>query len=193
MDAFISRMKGQGKRCSHFIAEIGRETKNENFEHLIIVSDGCVSASEIDESDTKVYKYGLQYSYVSNYIISGGDESVGCPYYRGGPGVICLIDNYGNEKQQVILSREDQNALELINLISNWSSFKSKYKNLFNAIRAKCFGKTSDPGLKDDLNNLRARIHDAGSEQNDFDKKYNELYKMADGQIVNVTNTATAA
>ena len=47
--------------------------------------------------------------------------------------------------------------------------------------------------MKTDLNNLRSRIDDAGSEQNDFEKKYNELYKMADGQIRNVNNAATAA
>ena len=77
--------------------------------------------------------------------------------------------------------------------MSLFQSFKSKYKNLFNAIRAKCFGETANSGLKNDLNNLRARIHDAGSEQNDFDKKYNLLYKMVDSQIHNVNNAATTA
>ena len=136
----------------------------------------------------------MQYNFVSTYIIgSGGNESVGCPYCRGCPGVTYKIDDYGNEKKQASLSSEDQKALKEINSINNWNSFKSKYPNLFNAIRAKCLGKTADSALKKDLNNLKARIHDAGSEQKDFNIKFNELYRMADGQIRNVSNAVTAA
>ena len=136
----------------------------------------------------------MQYNFVSTYIIgSGGNESVGCPYCRGCPGVTYKIDDYGNEKKQASLSSEDQKALKDLNSIHNWNSFKSKYPNLFNAIRAKCLGKTADSALKKDLNNLKARIHDAGSEQKDFNIKFNELYRMADGQIRNVSNAVTAA
>ena len=65
--------------------------------------------------------------------------------------------------------------------------------NLFNAIRARCLGKEADSDLMSKLNNLKSRIYDAGSEQNDFNKKFNELYRMASGQIRNVTNASVAA
>ena len=97
-----------------------------------------------------------------------------------------------NERQQASLSTEDQNALSNINNISNWNTFNSKYLNLFNAIRAKCLGRNADSELKNQLNNLKSRITDAGPNQNDFDTKFNNLYRMADGQIRNVSS-ATAA
>ena len=194
MNDFINNRRGGGKTNSSLIAEIGRITKGENFEHLIIVTDGRVGDGDIDESDRRVNNYGLQYSYVSTYIIgSGGNESVGCPYSRGCPGVTYIIDNYGNERKQASLSSEDQKALNDINTINSWNVFKSKYNNLFNAIRAKCLGKEADANLKNQLNNLKSRIKDVGSEGNDFNNKFNELYRMADGQIRNVQNAKTAA
>ena len=79
-----------------------------------------------------------------------------------------------------------------MNSINNWNDFKSKYLNLFNAIRAQMLGKNADSDLKNKLNNLRSRITDAGSEKNDFVSKFNKLYNMADGKIRDV-NAATAA
>ena len=147
-----------------------------------------------DISDERVKNYGLQYSYVSTYIIgSGGNESVGCPYSRGCPGVTYIIDNNGNERKQASLSSEDQKALNDIDTINSWNEFKSKYNNLFNAIRAKCLGREADTNLKNQLNNLKSRIKDTGSEINDFTNKYNELYRMADGKIRDVQNAKTAA
>ena len=169
-------------------------TINDKFDHLVIVTDGQVGSNDIDISEQKVKQYGLQYSYVSSYIIgSGGDESVGCPYSRGCPGETYIIDMNGNERKIVSLSREDQAALDGINSISSWSTFKSKYQNLFNAIRARCLGREADQDLMNKLNNLKSRINDAGSEQSDLKKKYNELYRMASGQIRNVTNAPVAA
>ena len=104
MESFLSRAKLGGGTDSYLIAEIGRETKSDNFEYLVIVTDGGVGSGDIDESDKRVEKYGLQYSFVSTYIIGRrGEESVGCPYSRGCPGVIYLIDMKGNERQQASL------------------------------------------------------------------------------------------
>ena len=99
----------------------------------------------------------------------------------------------GNERKQASLSSEDQKALNEMDSINSWSIFKSKYSNLFNAIRARCLGREADSDLINKLNNLKSRIHDAGPEQNDFDKKFNELYRMASGQIRNVTSASVAA
>ena len=158
------------------------------------MTDGGVGSGDIDESDRRVKKYGLQYSYVSTYIIGrGGEESVGCPYSRGCPGVTYLIDMNGNEKKQASLSREDQQALDSINSICSWSIFKSKYPNLFNAIRARCLGREADSDLMSKLNSLKSRIHDVGSEQSDYNNKFNELYRMASGQIRDVNKASVAA
>ena len=194
MDQFIQGRKGKDGTVSYYIAEIGRETLNENFEHLIIVTDGEVQLKDIDESERRVKNYGLQYSFVSTYIIGkGGDESVGCPFSRGCPGNTYLIDQYGNETIKASLSKEDLNTLKNIDSINDWFTFKSKYKNLFNAIRAKCLGRNADNDLKMKLNNMKNRISYVGLEQDDFNTKFNNLFRMADGQIRNVQNAAVAA
>ena len=52
IDRFINEEVGKfDERLSYYIAEIGKETKNENFEHLIIVNNGKVSFADIDESN----------------------------------------------------------------------------------------------------------------------------------------------
>jgi hypothetical protein len=193
MDSFIENKKGEGGTGSYYIAEIGRENKKENFEHLIIVTDGRVDNGAIDESDRRVKKYDLHFSYVSSYIIgSGGDETVGCPFCRDCPGITYLIDNKGNEKIQASLTREDKNSLDNIDSINKWVDFKAKYINLFNAIRAKCLGRNADLKLKKKLINLKARIIDAGNEKNKFEQKFNKLFDMANGKIRDV-KAATAA
>jgi hypothetical protein len=101
-----------------------------------------------------------------NIVDSGGNESVGCPYSRGCPGITYLIDDNGNEKEQASLSKEDQKALNEIDNINSWSTFNKKYQNLFKAIRATCLGREKDEKIKQ--NNLKSRILDAGSDQNDF-------------------------
>jgi hypothetical protein len=100
IDRFINEEVGKfDERHSYYIAEIGKETKNENFEHLIIVTNGKVSCDEIDESNKRFHEYGLSYKYVKSYIIGNdGDESVSCPYMRDCISETVLIDNYGNEK-----------------------------------------------------------------------------------------------
>ena len=91
------------------------------------------------------------------------------------------------------LSKESQQELNNIDLINNWNTFKLKYENLFNSIRAKCLGRNADEELKDKLNNLKNRIKDTKNEEDDFIIKFNKLYKMADGQISNVKNASTVA
>ena len=131
MDIFISKKTGNGGTLSHLIAEIGIITKKENFEHLIIVTDGVVLQKEIDKCDDLVKKNDLQYSFVSTYIIYKNkscfediNESLGCPYSRECPGITYIIDNNGNEKQQASLSREDLETLKSINDIRDWGKFK---------------------------------------------------------------------
>ena len=184
MDSFIANKKGTDGTSSYYIAEIGRETKNENFEHLIIVTDGNVGPYDIDESDRRVVKYGLKYSFVSTYIIgSGGNESVGCPFCRNCPVVTYYIDNNGNETVHASLSKEDIDTLNKIDKINTWNDFDSKYEHLSNAIRSKMLGKDEDSDLKNKLNDLKARITDVDFKQNNIMNKFNNLYEMANGRM----------
>ena len=194
MDSFIAKKNASDGTISYYIAEIGRETKSENFEHLIIVTDGKVGTNDIDESDKRVQKYDLKYSYVSVYIIgSGGNETVGCPYSRECPMVTYRVDKNGKETEVASLTSKDKKVLEDINSIKSWGELKNKYDNLFRAIRAKCLGKNADLDLKQKIANLFFRIKDFGSERNDFINKLKKLYEMADGKIRDVNKATTVA
>ena len=141
-DEFISKEDGDESTDSRLIAEIGNENKNENFQHLIIVTDGQVSEEDIDECDKLVKEYDLHYSFVSTYIIgSGGNESVGCPFSRDCPGITYKIDKNGNETKLASLSKEELEAFNNIDNIKSLDEFNKKYKLLYNAFRAKCLGK----------------------------------------------------
>ena len=169
---------------SYLIAEIGRETKDEKFEHLIIVTASSVNSQNIDMSDQKVNQYGIKYSFVSNYMIGNeANLSVAAPYFRFCPGINYLIDNNGNIIKSISLSRKDKKALDDIDIINSWSEFKSKYQNIYNAIKVKYLTKELDPILKDKLNSLNSRLTDIGLEKKDFQKKFDILYKMVNGKI----------
>ena len=185
MNRFIKEEVGHsGERHSYYIAEIGRETKNENFEHLIIVTNGRVGFEDVNESDQKVSQYRLEYRFVSSYIIGNeGDESVGCSYMRNCRNSTYLIDNYGNERSLTSISLEDRMALDRIDYINNWKTFESKYKNLYNAMISEYLGRKENLDLMNKINNLKSRISDAGSKQNEFNNKCRILYQLASGKI----------
>lgn len=185
MERFIDEEIGLfNERHSKYIAEIGRETKSENFEHLIIVTNGCVDYTDIDESEFLIKKYGLVYKYVTNYVVGNGNRSVGSSYMKSCPSVAFYIDKYGNESQQTSLSLKDLRALNEIDSINNWNTFNSKYSNLLNAINEKCLGRKEDLELMSKLKNLKSRIRDAGSSQNEFNNKFNVLYRIVSGNII---------
>ena len=112
IDEFIENKMGFGGSNISLITEIGKETKNEKFEHLIIFTDGSVDASEIDICDRKVVEYNLKYSFVSTYIIgNGGNRAVGVPFSRNYPSATYFIDNNGNEEKLATLSQKEINIL----------------------------------------------------------------------------------
>ena len=124
-----------------------------------------------------------------------GNESVGCPYCRGCTGITYKIDEQGNQTTLASLSKFDQKTLKDIHLIRDLDTFKSKYKNLFSAIRVKCLGRKEDKVLKKQLNELKTRILDGNFkiDNDEFNQKFYVLYEMANGKIQNVDNAKTVA
>ena len=111
-------MDGVKGTSSSLIAEIANKEKNNNFEHLIIITDGDIQNEEIEKSDLKFKKYDLNFSFVSTFIIKTGEqflnESVGCPYSRNCPGFTYIIDEQGNQREHVSLLKED---IEIFNVL----------------------------------------------------------------------------
>jgi len=75
-------MDGELGTNSSLIAEIENDEKDNNFKHLMIITDGDVKNEEVDLSNIK-------FSFVSIFIIKTGDdklnESVDCSYSRDCP------------------------------------------------------------------------------------------------------------
>ena len=94
-----------------------------------------------------------------------------------------LVDNFGNEKRLSSISREDIKALERIDSINNWKTFELKYKNLLDVMKGKYLEGNKDLYLMNKIINLKSRISDAGSKQNEFNNKCNVLYQLANGKI----------
>ena len=61
MNQYISNKNGNEETDSILISEIANQVNNENFEHLIIVTDGEVDKSKIDKSDILVKKYNFNF------------------------------------------------------------------------------------------------------------------------------------
>ena len=130
MDDWIKKSRGNEGTDSSLIAKIANETKSDNFQHLLIVTDGDVREWEIDKCDELVKQYDLKFSYVSVYIIGdNGNESVGCPFCRECSGVTYKYYNNGKKKQLSGVSLDDKKALENIDAINSWNEFENKYQN----------------------------------------------------------------
>ena len=191
MNQYINNEEGTEGTDSSKIAEIANEVKNENFEHLIIVTDGQVDTSKIDLSDKLVKEYKLKFSYVSSYLINlhnDANESVGCPYSRECPGITYIINKDGTEKTLATLTQEDRNNFININNINNLNDFNLKYDSLYRAIRAECLGKEKDQNLENKLISLENKI---GVNDNEFKKKINILKKL-NGGMRNISGSTVA-
>ncbi len=187
VESFINDMDGVKGTSSSLIAEIANKEKNNNFEHLIIVTDGDVKNDEIDKSDLKFKEYNLHFSFVSTFIIQTGDqvlnESVGCPYSRNCPGFTYIIDQKGNQKEQASLLKEDLEIFDNLNKINTYEEFQSKFWNIYRVIRAKCLGKNADDELKSKFYNLKRKIKVPENNQNDFNEKMRQIEFMINGGL----------
>mgnify|MGYP002622861730 CR=1 FL=1 len=191
IETFINEMDGIKGTKSSVIAEIANLEQNEynnNFEHLIIVTDGDVSNEEVDLSDQKVKEYNLHFSFVSTFIIDTGDlknESVGCPYSRDCPGYTYIVDYQGNQREQASLYGEDFQIFNNLNKIKTYEEFKSKYGNIYRIFRAKCLGKNPDDELKRKYTNFIKNIDVPKKNKNDFDEKIKDIEFMINGGLRN--------
>lgn len=74
MDDFIAKNVRHRGTCSYLIAKIANETKSENFEHLIIITDENIYEKDIDKCDELVTNNNIQISYFSVDIIGDGGK-----------------------------------------------------------------------------------------------------------------------
>ncbi len=187
IESFINDMDGDKGTNSSLIAEIANIEKDNNFEHLIIITDGDVKNEEVDLSDQKFKEYNLKFSFVSTFIIQTGDdllnESVGCPYSRECPGFTYIVDKEGNQKEKASLLAEDIQIFNNLNNINTYAEFNSKYFNIFRIVRAKCLGRNTDNELIKLFDDFKNKINVPPENKQDFKNKMNEIELMINGGL----------
>jgi hypothetical protein len=186
---FIHNKDGEKGTSSSQIAEIANIEKENNFEHLIIVTDGDVKNEEIDKSDQKFKEYDLHFKFVSCFIVDTGDvktESVGCPYSRDCPSFTYIVDSQGNQKEQASLLEEDIQIFNNLEQIQSYEEFEQKYENIYRIFRAKCLGKDTNIELKEKFNNFKKKIINVPNNKiEEFNKKIDKINDMINGGLRN--------
>ncbi len=184
---FLNEKDGELGTNSSLIAEIAHKEKKNNFEHLIIVTDGDVKNEEVDKSDEKVKEYDLKFSFVSTFIIKTGDEelneSVGCPYSRDCPGLTFIVDKEGNVKEQASLMDEDIEIFNNLNQINTFDDFKTKFENIKRVVRAKCLGRNANDELIKMFSEFKKNMKDINNNKEEFNKKMKEIEDMIKGGL----------
>ena len=185
IDQWIKNKKGPEGTYSINIAKLANACPTHR-EHLIIVTDGEVSESDIRQSDNLMNQYNIQFQFVSVYVIGTyGNLSVGAPFCRGCPNRTIQVISANQRINGPSLSLDQIAAYKSIPSINSISEFNSKYDKLFSVIKAKQLGKNGDDNMKKQLLELKSRLINSvnGKQKNDFEEKWNKLYDMANNGV----------
>ena len=187
---------GKDKTKSSLIAEVSKKEENNNFNHLLITTDGKVDSKEIDLSDKLMKNYKIKFDYVTTYIIGkDGNLSAGAPYCRNSPNITIYCDNLTHEEKIASLTFEEIKMKEKLVFINSKSEFDMNFKKIKNYIRSQTLGTVGNEELKSKLNILKSNFSSVlkGYELNDFLSKWNELYSMTEGSLRNELDITVAS
>ena len=192
-----NKSSGFNGTASDTIADIISRERNSGIEHLVIITDGSVDPGSIDKSDNKMKslksQYNFSFKFVSTYIIasSGGDRSVGAPYCRGVPSVTYMCRNTMESNFQKLASLNGYQIKLLEDFLNNnirtYQQFISKYKDLEVVLESEMYGKEANSKF---LNALKIMYTNIPKDKltEDFNKKYDKLYKICNGALRNNYN-----
>lgn len=130
--------------------------------HLVIISDGQVSAVSIDRCGDLLGPDWKFASVTAHLIDTGGpvNMSVTCPFTRvSAHEVFCYrdADNYERMRMAAV-SEEDLAAIEEIDTIATVADYEARAELLERLVVARTMGTTGDPRLRDRLLAMKKRI-----------------------------------
>ena len=178
----VNNRKGSGGTNSSKIANILSLEANNNFKHLLIVTDGEVDKTEIEKSDNIMKSNNnIKLEFVSTFIIKTSGTcnlSVGAPYCRNVPNSTIYVSKEGKEIKQPSLFEEDLNEWKQLetNIYYTQDDFLKNYTKIENAVKAKTLGSSSGNVLQT-LSNFKERIK--GNAKVEFINKIEYLIKLA--------------
>ena len=152
---------GVGTTNSSLIADIIDIEKDNNFKHLIIVTDGKVEVEDIENADTKMNLINYNFDFVSVYILGEeADLSIGAPYCRRIPNkTYCKRNNSESFFELNTLSKDDIMILNnLEKIIKSYNDFMYYYEKILNAFQAQCIGTSKNSILKARIESVLSKI-----------------------------------
>lgn len=119
--------------------------KQTNFSgNLIIISDGQVSSSMVNECEKEINKNGnYKFNYVTVYLISTGHQvnmSISCPFTRNSPYLVEVYDR-GKKVSDLRLTQEEITIFDNLDKITTIKEFENNSKSIGKCIQSKTMGK----------------------------------------------------
>ncbi|KAK8850292.1 hypothetical protein M9Y10_018421 [Tritrichomonas musculus] len=191
MQRIIDTKEGNENTYPKVIAEALAENNSIPRDHLILVTDGKVTHSDIEICDTIIGNNNIRFKYVTTYVIgSGGDLSVGTSFSRDCESKTFEIKP--NSKRVFIGATEiDFAVLDSVDQINDNNQFKANFESLFNATKQKMMGTPGNENLRNKFESLKERIALSGNLDSESDRKISVLIGMASGTIKNIFDIDT--
>ena len=153
---------GRGGTDISRIVEIIDIEKENNFKHLVIITDGQVYPGNIEYADEEMKKINYNFDFVSVYIIGPyANLSVGAPFCRNVPNRTFAKKNGSDSfKELMTLTLEDLYIIDNLEKYDNYKDFMDNYDKILNALKAKCIGVSQNKELENRLQSVFNRIID---------------------------------
>ena len=160
-DLKIQKRKfGIGGTVITTIVEIINIEKENNFRHLVIITDGKVENWKIEETDKIMEKINCNFDFITVYVLGpDGNLSVGAPFCRNVPNRTFAKKNESDSfKILMTLTLDDLYVINNLEKYDNYNMFMDNYEKILNALKAKCIGVSENKELENKLKSVINKI-----------------------------------
>jgi hypothetical protein len=158
----IGSRSGGGGTSPVAIAEAVATLGSDVAWHLVLVTDGQVGVTSIDQCDSFIAERNLQFRYVSAFIIGEeGNLSVVCPFTRSCSHAVWAIRPSGTEISRIEVARVSDADLALVDRLSEIKTvpeFDASFEGLSRSLTARTLGTVGDRRLRNEVIDLQNRI-----------------------------------
>ena len=186
-DYEIKERFGEGGTDINNIAEIIDIEKENNFKHLVIITDGQVGPFNIKTADEEMENINISFDFVSVYILGpNGNLSVGAPFCRNIPNKTFAKKFEDDPYEELMtLSLEDLHIINNLENYDNYNDFMDNYNKILNALQAKCIGMSENVELEKRLQSVINTIKNKDQiiDKDLFNQRTHALLSVAKGAL----------
>jgi hypothetical protein len=158
----IGSLSGGGGTAPVAIAEAVATLGESVCWHLVLVTDGQVGVTSIDQCDSFICEHKLKFRFVSAFIIGDeGNLSVVCPFTRRCSHVVHAISSSGTEISSHEVARVSDDDLLLvakIDEIATLEQFDASFDGLRRSLTARTLGTVGDRRLRNEVVDMQNRL-----------------------------------